>query len=227
MASDLEFDNLAEEQKKVFWDLIDTFNTKGLLTYLMLIGSWAELIYDKYYFPNYSSSIRTRDVDFFYKNINVPAKNTFDIVSILKEKGFTCETDRLSDVSKFVMEDFLTIEFLVRVLGSGDKPDQKIPSLGIVGSGIRDINMLERYPLDLECGEYTIAVPEPEAYILQKLIINPNRKKQDKKEKDLQSIRCLLPHVDKVRLRDIFDKLTDRQRITINEVCETNFIDLW
>jgi len=224
----LEFENepITEKQKKVFWDLIDTFDEHGILPYVMLIGSWAELIYEKYYFSDYYSSIRTRDVDFFYKNINLPADKEFDIIGILKEKGFTCETSRLSDVSKFVMEDFLTIEFLIRVLGSGDEPNQKIQSLGIVGSGLRSINILEKYPLVLECERYSITVPEPEIYILQKLIINPERKNIEKKEKDLQSIRWLLPHVNKDRMKEIYEGLAGKQKKTIDEVCKLNFIDI-
>jgi len=162
-----ENENLTEEQKKVFWDLIDIFDKQGLLPFVMLIGSWSEMIYDKYYIPDFSAHIRTRDVDFLYKSLYKPTGKNFDIVNILKEKGFSCETNRLTGINKFVMEDFFTIEFLIKVLGSGDKEHQEIPSLGIVGIGLRDINMLERYPLTLLCDKYTITVPEPEVYILQ------------------------------------------------------------
>ena len=150
-----------------------------------------------------------------------------DIVNALKEKGFTCETSRVTGVSKFVKEDFLTIEFLVRVLGEGNPQHQKIPSLGIVGVGLRDINILANYPLVLECGEYAITVPEPEAYILQKLLINNKRADKEKKEKDLQSVRRLLPHIDNKRIRDIFDKLFKKQQKAIDEVCAANFIELF
>ena len=222
----IEGENLTEEQKKVFWDLIDIFDDQGLLPYVMLIGSWSELIYDMYYIPDYSSNIRTRDVDFLYKSLYKPTDKKFDIINILKDKGFSCETNRLTGISKFLMEDLLTIEFLIKVLGSGEKEHQEIPSLGIVGIGLRDINLLERYPLTLTCDKYTITVPEPEAYILQKLIINPKRIKPDKREKDLQSIRRLLPYINKERIRDIFCTLTKKQQKAINETCEVNFIDI-
>ena len=222
----LEGENLTEEQKKVFWDLIDIFDKQGLLPYVMLIGSWSEMIYDKYYIPDYIAHIRTRDVDFLYKSLYKPTGKKFDIFNTLKEKGFSCETNRLTGIKKFVMEDFFTIEFLIKVLGSGDKEHQEIPSLGIVGIGLRDINMLERYSLTLLCDKYTITVPEPEAYILQKLIINPKRLKPDKKEKDLQSIRRLLPYINKERMLEIYSELTMKQQKAINETCEANFIDL-
>ena len=222
----LENENLTEKQKIVFWDLIGIFDKQGLLPYVMLIGSWSELIYDKFYLPDYKAHIRTRDVDFLYKSLYKPTGKKFDIIDTLKENGFSCETDRLTGISKFVMEDFFTIEFLIKVLGSGEKEHQEIPSLGIVGVGLRDINMLERYPLTLECDKYTITVPEPEVYILQKLIINSKRLKPDKREKDLQSIRRLLPYVNRERIREIYSELTKKQQKAINESCEANFIEI-
>jgi len=221
-----EDENLTDKQKKVFWDLIDIFDKQGLLPYVMLIGSWSELIYDKFYIPDYNAHIRTRDVDFLYKSLYKPTRKKFDIINSLKEKGFSCETNRLTGINKFVMQDFFTIEFLIRVLGSGDIEHQEIPSLGIVGIGLRDANMLERYALTLECDKYMITVPEPEAYILQKLIINPKRLKLDKKEKDLQSIRRLMPFINKERMREIYSELTKKQQKAINETCEANFIEI-
>ncbi|MDR2569007.1 MAG: nucleotidyltransferase domain-containing protein [Oscillospiraceae bacterium] len=112
-------ENLLEEQKTVFWDLIETFDKQGLLPYVMLIGSWSELIYELYYFKDYDSHIRTRDVDFLYRNLHRPKNKKFDLINILKEKGFSIETNRSSGISKFVMGDFFSIEFLIRVFGSG------------------------------------------------------------------------------------------------------------
>jgi len=216
---------ITKEQEIVLWDLIDIFDKQGLLPYVMLIGSWSELIYDKYYFSDYVSQIRTRDIDFLYKNLYKP-KTKFDIISILKEKGFHCETSRLSGVTKFMMEDLLTVEFLIRVLGKGDPQHREIPSLGIVGIGLRDINMLEQYPLVLKCGDYMITVPEPEIYILQKLIINPKRLKIEKREKDLESIRRLLPHINKERLQEIYHMLTVKQRKAVDATCKAQYIDI-
>jgi len=33
------------EQEKEFWNIIEAFKAEGLLPYVMLIGSWAEYIY--------------------------------------------------------------------------------------------------------------------------------------------------------------------------------------
>jgi hypothetical protein len=56
--------------------------------------------------------------------------------------------------------------------------------------------MLADYPLELGCNNYVITVPEPEAYVLQKLLTNPVRMPQGKKEKDIQAVRGLLKHLN-------------------------------
>ena len=74
-------------QESVFWEIIDIFNKQGLLPYVMLVGSWAEYIYEHFYFKGFKANLRTRDVDFLYRNIRRPA-GRIDISQALKDKGF-------------------------------------------------------------------------------------------------------------------------------------------
>ena len=46
-------------------------------------------------------------------------------------------------------------------------------------------------------------------------------------EKDLQSARELIPHIDKERMQMMFDKLFKKQQKAIEEACEKNYIRLW
>ena len=136
---------IAEQEE--FWSIIETFKEEGLLPYVMLIGSWAEYIYQDYIESDFITNLRTTDVDFLYKNLMQPIGKKIEIVKALEAKGFVCTQNRNDGVAKFVKEDSLDIEFLIRILGEGDPQHQKIPALGIVGIGLRDVNMLERYPL--------------------------------------------------------------------------------
>jgi len=43
--------DITKEQELVLWNLIDIFDKQGLLPYVMLIGSWSELIYDNNSIP--------------------------------------------------------------------------------------------------------------------------------------------------------------------------------
>ena len=221
----IEQENLVNKQRSVFWEVIDVFDKQELLPYVMLMGSWSEYIYQHYYLNNFKPNIMTRDVDFLYRNLNRPGIK-IEIVNALEKIGFSCEIDRLSGIGKFIKEDILSIEFLIRVLGKGNPENRKIPSLGITGIGLRDINMLENYPLALECDKFTVVVPEPEAYILQKLLINPKRNDEEKREKDMRSIQGLMPYIQMKRIREILGELTKKQQKTIISVCAENFIAL-
>ena len=133
-------------------------------------------------------------------------------------------TEQLIKEQQIAFWDIIDVEFLTRVLCVGEDINE-IPSLKLKASGIREINMLASYPLDVKCNGYQLRVPEPEAYILQKLLINPKRKSEEKKEKDLQSILNLLNYVNKDRLRDIFDKMTKKEQKIISNVKQEQYID--
>jgi hypothetical protein len=212
------------EQKAAFWDVIEIFDKEGLLPQVMIIGSWAEFIYQHCMDSGFVASLRTRDIDIFYHNLMRPQGVNIRISDSMKEKGFIYNEHRITGVGKFIKGDLLEIEFLTRVLGIGEQVNE-IPALKLRASGIREINMLAQYPLDIECNDYIIKVPEPEAYILQKLLINPKRKQEDKKEKDIQAVKMLLGHVDMQRLIEIFDGMTEKEREIVDSVKKEHFID--
>jgi len=78
---------MLKEQENAFWEAIDAFDKEGLLPYVMLIGSWAEYIYQFYFKSGFVPNLKTRDVDFLYLNLR-RRKNDINITSALLEKGF-------------------------------------------------------------------------------------------------------------------------------------------
>jgi hypothetical protein len=214
---------MVREQREAFWDAIEVFDREELLPHVMLIGSWAEYIYQFHLKSDFRPNLRTRDIDFLYVNLNRPEKD-IRLFNGLKEKGFVYKEDSFSGVGKFVKEDLLELEFITRVLGKG-RATYKIPSIGIEAEGLRVVNMLADYPLKVECNDHVIIVPEPEAYVLQKLLTNPTRTPVDKKEKDIQAVRELLKHIDSNRVRQIFGEMPKRSQSTVVSVCGTYFIE--
>jgi len=217
-------------QENAFWETIKIFDNEGLLPYIMVIGSWAEYIYSYYFKTDFKPNLRTRDVDFLYGNIHRP-KNKINITTALINNGYSYVENPTSGASKFIKEDLLELEFLTRVIGSGTQHIYEIPSIGIKAEGLRIINILSKYPLELECRDFIVAVPEPSAYVLQKLLTNPTRTPAFKKEKDLDAVRALLVHIkqseyDKERIKYIFDSLTQKEQRVIKDVCRENFIEL-
>ena len=63
---------MTKEQQAAFWQTIKVFDDIGLLPYVMIIGSWAEYFYPMLFDTDFIPNLKTRDIDFFYKNINLP-----------------------------------------------------------------------------------------------------------------------------------------------------------
>jgi len=219
------------EQQKAFWDLLDIFDKEGLLPYIMLIGSWAEYIYQLHMESGYTANLKTRDVDFLYPNLNQPKGREIRIRKSMEEKGFLYTEDYISGVGKYIKEDLLELEFMTRALGQGQSVNI-IPSLNIKAEGLRDVNVLASYPLRI-CSSalkdgydnLMITVPEPEAYVIQKLLINTKRTPEHKREKDIQSVRELLNYIDIDRIAYIFKSLTKKQQSIIEKTREKHFIE--
>jgi len=75
------------EQQAAFWDIIEVFEKEGLLSYVMLTGSWAEYIYQHNLISGFKANLRTRDIDIFYPNLNRPQNRDINIMSSMKAKG--------------------------------------------------------------------------------------------------------------------------------------------
>lgn len=215
---------MTNEQHSAFLDIVDVFDREGLLPYVMLIGSWAEYVYQFYFKSDFHPNLRTRDVDFLYVNLNRPS-NDIKLSDKLAQRGFLYREDALSGVGKFVKEDLLELEFITRVLGKG-KDVYKINSIGIKAEGLRIVNMLADYPLTINYNNYNLIVPEPEAYVLQKLLTNPTRTPESKREKDIQAVRELLKYINKKRTRQIFDDMSKKNQKIVNAVCDEHFINI-
>lgn len=217
-------------QENAFWETIKIFDDEGLLPYIMIIGSWAEYIYSYYFKTDFMPSLRTRDVDFLYGNIHKPKKK-INITAALVENGYSYVVNSMSGATKFIKEDLLELEFLTRAIGSGVQQIYEIPSINIKAEGLRTINILNNYPLELKCHDFLVTVPEPAAYVLQKLLTNPKRTPVYKKEKDIDAVRVLLVHIkqsehDIGRIEFILNGLTPKIQRTIENVCKENYIDL-
>lgn len=63
---------MRKEQEAAFWLTIKAFKEIGLLQHVMIIGSWAEYLFPSLFETDFMPNFKTRDVDFFYRNINIP-----------------------------------------------------------------------------------------------------------------------------------------------------------
>ena len=211
-----------QDQEQAFWDTIRVLHELDILPHIMLIGSWAEYLFSNLFETGFEPNIRTRDIDFFYRNLKLPDK-PIRFVEAMKRNGFLYDVDRISEVAKFYKEDLLEIEFLTKVIGSGAQSSYLIRALGIKAEGLRVINLLDDFATEVTQNGYTVIVPLPSAYVVQKLLANPTRVPANKKEKDIASVINLLEHIkvsEKHRqdLHHIIGTLTAKQTKVLEEV---------
>ena len=130
----------------------------------------------------------------------------------------------------------LELEFLTRILGAGNESKIEIKPLGIVSEGLRVINLLAYFPRiveikDMKGDDYSITVPEPAAYVIQKILTNPTRNPIEKKIKDIIAVKELIYHIvqsneHKLILSKVYNTLNPKQKIIVNNVCKENDIQL-
>ncbi|MBQ8681141.1 MAG: hypothetical protein IJ530_15525 [Treponema sp.] len=225
---------MTKEQESAFWDTIKAFKELDILRNIMIIGSWAEYLYTDLFKTDFYPNLRTRDVDFFYRNINIP-KEKVPLVQKLKEIGYVY--DEVDGISRFYKEDFLEIEFLTKVLGAGTEGKIRIKPLGITSEGLRVINILSDFACTvrkiLDGGlEYEITVPEPAVYVIQKILTNPTREPEEKKAKDISAVQELLYHIKKddyhfAKLHEVCKVLSKKQLKTLESVCSQYGISMF
>ena len=225
---------MTKEQEHAFWQTIQAFKEIGLLQHVMIIGSWAEYIFPALFNNDFVPNLRTRDIDFFYRNINLPNEK-IPVVKKLKEIGYVY--DEVNGISRFYKEDLLELEFLTRVLGAGTEGKTEIKPLGIFSEGLRVVNILANFPREIDVTApdgkvYTLTVPEPAVYVIQKILTNPVRNPPEKKLKDIAAVKELLYHIKKsdehiLKLKEVCQTLTAKQVKTLKQVCEENEIDFY
>lgn len=224
---------MRKEQEEAFWQTIKAFDEIGLLRHVMIIGSWAEYLFPPLFKTDFMPNLKTRDVDFFYRNINIP-KEKINVVQKLKNIGYIY--DEVDGISRFYKEDLLELEFLTRVLGAGTDGKVNIKPLGITSEGLRAINILSDFAREIETtatdGEkYTLIIPEPSAYVIQKILTNPDREPREKRAKDIVAVKELLYHIEKstehkTKFSEVYKTLSVKQLKIIKQVCEENQIVL-
>ena len=62
---------MTKEQETAFWQTLKAFKEISLLKHVMIIGSWAEYLYPALFETDFIPTLKTRDIDFFYKNMRV------------------------------------------------------------------------------------------------------------------------------------------------------------
>ena len=192
-----------QTNKNIFDRVLIELDKVGVLTEMMLIGSWVLSVYREY-FHNAPEIplLRTADIDFLISNPR-KIRHTDDVSKILNRLGFEREVSVIGEFSKFVHPE-LEVEFIIPELGRGRKTAYSIKELGISAQPLRYMNIFYDFKLITEYNNILVCVPEPAAFALMKFLISRKRKDTAKIKKDISTA---------IQLTDYLIQIPDQRRL--------------
>lgn len=207
--------SIDRKYEQEFFKVLECLNEVDAIESVIIIGSWAEYLYSKTgVLDNFYPSLQTQDVDFLIPDIRKPSHQAH-LASKLKEKGFTYDEDRVDNVSQIFGEDKFEVEFLTPKKGDGLRPLGKL-NIGVKPQQLSHMSMLVDYSSTVTYNGYRVRIPDPEAYIIHKMIIHFDRTPL-KKKRDLGKIDYLLPFVESEKLISIYYSLTKKEKGLVNK----------
>ena len=174
---------------------------------MILIGSWATYFYQSIW-PTYQPTIRTTDMD-LYTGFAISGHKV-DLPTILKDNQYLVETKNGSYQHYIFTTRGFEIEFVTHLRRS-QNPVFLVKNLNVNAVPLphhEKITMDQTFTYQFEGGS-VIRIIRPSLYVIMKLLINRNRRKE-KSEKDLDSIQSIIPFLiqDQKEL-DAFKKTID------------------
>lgn len=212
---------MIENEDKLI-ELLNTLDKEEVLKDFILIGSWAMVIYREL-FKNYRPTIMTVDVDFYVPNPkSVCEKNS--VINSFKNINYDITYDRGSNKSKFISPDGFTVEFLAK-LNRDRLSTIELGKTKIYAESLPYVDIFNNNYLEVNYKGVKVKVIHPAVYVLQKLLINSQRK--DKAEKDISSITELMQFINKYptylnELKRLFSNLPKSWKKKINKAISDN-----
>lgn len=210
-------------QQKEFSRFIKLLSDNDCLEHVILIGSWAEYVYQESgLLKGFNSNIKTMDMDFLIKNLRkpLPEKN---IAALARAEGYLVESDVLTGVTKIYDKAGLEIEFLIGKKGAGVEQALKT-NLGVTAQTLRHMEVIIRNTIEVDYFNMKITVPMPEAYTIHKIVINQDRGLKQKK--DQMAISNIWKSLDPVKTNQLAETLTKKEQRAFNQYCEEHGLEI-
>lgn len=212
----------------LFLSVLKAFQKEGLLGDLILIGSWTHTLYAEHFHnPPEIPATRTLDLDFM---VSEPRRLTreVDVPAVLKSLDFTEKRDPHEGFVKYEHPD-LELELLAPLKGPPDKKPISVPKLKTTAQRLRYLDVLDTTIIVLYKG-MKVKVPEPAAYVLQKILIHEDRQPA-KKKKDLEAIQgisqfLLKEKAGQKKLQAVYSGLIPAWQKKILKFCEAKVPEL-
>ena len=196
-------------QERELVRFLGVLDEAGCLPHVVLIGSWAELLFDRCgLLDGFEPNIKTMDIDFLVRNMRRPVPAA-KLTAVARERGYLVESDRLTNVTKIYSTSGLEVEFLIGKVGAG--LESSLPTnIGVTAQSLRHMDVLLRSAVTVTYERLEVNVPTPEAYAVHKMVVNDERGK--KRDKDAQAIVRMWPYLDAAKLASTLASLTSKER---------------
>lgn len=170
---------MTKEQRDKFKELLHELEDKKVLKHFVLIGSWAEVLYEEAgVIEEFKPTLRTKDLDFLLKERSKAKKfsKPKDISKLLIDLGYKFNASWPEEYERYEVfhEDFeddmiMFVEFLASETGKqGDNP-HKFEQFGIKAQMLRELSMFRDNVIEVEWEDVKVTIPTPPAaYVLQK-----------------------------------------------------------
>lgn len=204
------------KEHELFLKILVRLDKEDVLRGIILIGGWCPLVYKEYFGnPVEISMQRTADLDFLVPN-PLRIHKDVDVSVIFDELGFDRKVSLLEGYEKYVHPD-LEVEFLTPERGRGKSKPYTIDKLHVNAQGLRYLDLIQNHTIKTSYKGVSINVPEPSVYVLHKFIVSDRRKKQFKREKDIESARQLGEYLleqnkQRKRMLEIYRSMPEKWR---------------
>lgn len=172
----------------LFLNILRVLKKEKILENFIIIGGWCLLIYRKNFGdPAVISALRTADIDFLIPT-NHKFSSRIDIGKAFSELGFEQKFSLNKGYIKYIHPE-MEAEFLVPMTGRQVDEPYWIPELRTNAQRLRFLDILVKYSKPAKFHEMTVNVPEPSAFVINKLLTSTRRDNKDKMEKDIKSAK--------------------------------------
>lgn len=209
-------------------NFIETLNILDglcLLDHVILIGSWAEYLYEQCnIIDGFISTTKTLDIDFLVRNIRKPREKVA-LVGAFQEKGYELSFRHTGVVT--LIKDGFEVEFLAKQIG---KPESVVesPNFGKLET-LGHMSIIDANTLTVVYQGVTVIIPHPAAFALHKMVINKDRKA--KQEKDANAVKNLVYALEEDDLMvkaflAMYGTLTVKEKKSVRGFSEKYSLDL-
>ena len=172
-------------------NVLNALHEANALKDVIITGSWAMYFY-KLIFDDFTPRVETTDLDLYLPN---PKKATGDdLPAKLSKYSYIRHNDYITGKTMFLSDEGFSIEFLT-LPDRNMTPTIEVKGLNVIAEALPKMAPAGWNYVQIEYNGLNINIVSPVSFVLQKLLINKERKPENKKEKDIDAVKYVLIYV--------------------------------